>query len=320
MYVRLGKHRGKWVAVWHDAGGRQRRSTGLDATRENRDEAERTCREIAEALKRPTVETCETIMDAYLADFQGHSKARVGYAWAALRGTFGNLTPEQVTRQKCAEYIAARKRDGRATGTIRTELGYLKTALLWQDRNSPAQVLMPPQSPPRDRWLTRQEFARLLDASSGHLTVFLHLAIATAARREAILDLTWDQIDWQANQIALGVKPGGKARATVPMTNSLRKALEETRETAVSRHVVEYGGKRVASVKTALRRACDTAGIERIGTHTLRHTAAVWMAGAGVSMSKISQYLGHSNTKITERVYARYQPEHLVDAASALEL
>jgi len=43
------------------------------------------------------------------------------------------------------------------------------------------------------------------------------------------------------------------------------------------------------------------------------------MAEAGVSMSEISQYLGHSNTRVTESVYARYSPDYLKGAAKALD-
>lgn len=43
------------------------------------------------------------------------------------------------------------------------------------------------------------------------------------------------------------------------------------------------------------------------------------MAEAGISMDEISQYLGHSNTRITASIYARYSPEHLRRAAKALE-
>jgi len=62
------------------------------------------------------------------------------------------------------------------------------------------------------------------------------------------------------------------------------------------------------------------AGLEDVSAHVLRHTAAVWMAEAGVPMDEISQYLGHSNVEITRRVYARYSPDYLRKAASALEL
>ena len=60
------------------------------------------------------------------------------------------------------------------------------------------------------------------------------------------------------------------------------------------------------------------AKLDGVTPHTLRHTAAVHMAAAGIPMAQISQYLGHSNTAVTERVYARFAPEHLTDAANVL--
>ena len=50
-----------------------------------------------------------------------------------------------------------------------------------------------------------------------------------------------------------------------------------------------------------------------------QHSSPVWMAEAGVSMSEISQYLGHSSTRVTESTYARYSPDYLRGAASALD-
>jgi len=43
------------------------------------------------------------------------------------------------------------------------------------------------------------------------------------------------------------------------------------------------------------------------------------MAEAGVPMSEIAQYLGHSSTNVTERVYARFSPDYLRKAAAALD-
>jgi integrase len=42
------------------------------------------------------------------------------------------------------------------------------------------------------------------------------------------------------------------------------------------------------------------------------------MVSADVPMEKVSQYPGHSNTAITERVYARYVPSHMQDATEVL--
>lgn len=53
--------------------------------------------------------------------------------------------------------------------------------------------------------------------------------------------------------------------------------------------------------------------------HDLRHSAAVWMAEAGISMDEIAQLLGHSDPGVTFKVYARFPPNYLRKAASALE-
>lgn len=79
-------------------------------------------------------------------------------------------------------------------------------------------------------------------------------------------------------------------------------------------------GSQVKSIKKGIATTAKNAGVEGVTPHVFRHTAAVWMAEASISMSEIAQYLSHSNTNITERVYARFSPDHLRRAASALEV
>ena len=110
-----------------------------------------------------------------------------------------------------------------------------------------------------------------------------------------------------------------KGRAIVPMTGSLRAALLEARKAALSDYVVEWAGGPVKSIKKGFKAAAIEAGLPDVSPHVLRHTAAVHMAEAGVSMEEIAQFLGHSNSRITESVYARYSPDHLRKAADALE-
>jgi site-specific recombinase XerD len=56
-----------------------------------------------------------------------------------------------------------------------------------------------------------------------------------------------------------------------------------------------------------------------VSPHVLRHSAAVHMAEDDVSMEKIAQFLGHSNVNTTRKIYARFSPSYLKDAAAALE-
>jgi len=111
-----------------------------------------------------------------------------------------------------------------------------------------------------------------------------------------------------------------KGRAIVPINNTLLAALHEAKQGALTGHVIEWAGRPVKSIKKGIATAARNAGIEDVSPHVFRHTAAVWMAEAGIPMSEIAQYLGHSNTSVTEKVYARYSLEHLRGAASALEI
>lgn len=78
-------------------------------------------------------------------------------------------------------------------------------------------------------------------------------------------------------------------------------------------------GRNVKSIRKGLETVGRKVGVEGVSAHVFRHTAAVHMAEAGIPMSEISQYLGHSNTVIIERGPARYSPNHLRRAAEAVD-
>lgn len=326
--MRIINYRGKWCAAVKIDGYRKRISLGnFDATDTpercpNYPAAQRAAVEFAQEIAKPTGDTVREIFDAYLADTLAIAKDRMKFASKAFLPVFGNLNPEHITRQSCRDYVASRRKEGRKDGTIIKELSVLRAAINWSDPNSGAVFELPPPPEPKDRWLTRDEFKKLLDAAkiSPHLQLFLHLALATGGRKEAILSMTWMQVRWDQDQIWLGRKPGGKARATVPMTHAVKVALLAAKKAATTEFVIEYKEGRVLDIKKAFAAACRRAKLEGVTPHVLRHSAAVWMAEAGVPFTKIAQYLGHTNSQITERVYARYAPNHLRDAADALEI
>lgn len=184
--------------------------------------------------------------------------------------------------------------------------------------------MRPERPPPRDKRLTRAEARRFLDACDlPHVRLFVTLAITTAARMGAILDLTWDRIDLDRGLIHLNDperRRTNKGRATVAMNQMARQALTEARQGSTTRHVVEWGGRKVTSVKKALRGAGARCGLPWVTAHVFRHSAATWMAEDGVPMAEIAQFLGHSDSRLTERVYARFSPSYLSKAAASLEL
>jgi len=242
-------------------------------------------------------------------------------AWRHLEPFFGHLRHDQITRNHCRAFMAYRLKVVKA-GTVARELSVLKAAVRYCHPNSPAQFEVPPAGRPRDRRLTRDEFKRLLDACDiPHVKLFIVLTLSTGARRSAILELTWDRVDMAQRRVDLRRDAEyGKGRAVVPMTILARDALAEAFDIRQSTHVIEYAGRPVSTVKRGFARAASRAGLKGVTPHVLRHTAASWMAEAGVPMSEIAAYLGHKDSRITERVYAKFSPSYLAKAAQALEL
>jgi integrase len=311
---RLKLYRGKWCAVSTINGKSKRISLGT----EDREEAERRFHDFVEYDKRPT-ETVSEILDAWQKD-RKHLKSQdtITYSIQALKPYFGHFRPDQVTKPLCRQYAKFRKKK---PGTVRRELEVLRAALYWQDKHTKADVELPPAAPPKERYLTRDEYEKLLEAAtSPHIELFIILALSTAARASALLDLTWDRVDFKRGQIQLSKgEETNKRRALVPMTKRAREALEKAYKARETDFVIEYGGEQVKTVIKGFKRTAKKAGMNDVTPHVLRHTAAVWMAEAGVPMSEISQFLGHTSTQVTERVYARYSPEYLRNAAAALE-
>ena len=199
----------------------------------------------------------------------------------------------------------------------------LRAALKWAQHEKwiteVPYVEVPAQPPPRDRWLTRHEADRLIDAAIvPHVRLFLSICLWTAARPGAVLDMTWDRIDFPANRIDLGAQPGGKGRAIVPISPKLLPLLEEARKGAVCPFVIQHGGKPVKSVKTGTRAAARRAGLKGVTPHVLRHTGATWLAIAGVPLDQIGRLLGHTDPRVTLRTYAKHSPDYLKGAIDAL--
>src|SRR5690606_3240355 len=120
------------------------------------------------------------------------------YTGKAILPHFGRRDGEDITKAECEAYIAARRKQGRSDGSIHTELGHLRTVLVWATKcrliNHAPEIERPRKPDPKDRHLSRAEVRALLNAASQpHVRLAIHLMLATAARVTAILELTWNR-------------------------------------------------------------------------------------------------------------------------------
>jgi integrase len=277
-----------------------------------------------EASRRQKAQTVAELGEIYLAERgpQIIGRETLRLAWKRLLQVFGPLRPDQVTRLSTRTYAAQERQRGVGDAAIRRDLGVLSAVIRHSDKHSPAMIERPPAPPPRSRHLTREQVQALRAAAEHipHLALFVTLAYRTGGRSAAILGLTWDRVDLGRGLIHLGVAgQRGKGRATVPVTSDTEDLLRQARGVALTPYVIEFAGQRVGSVRRAFKGAVRRAGLPSgVSPHWLRHSAAVHMAEAGVSMAEISQMLGHSSEAITFKVYARFSPDYLRRAAAVL--
>lgn len=326
--VSLSKCKNYWAADFIDKGKRKRAKL-IELTRPEH-EARTALDQFAE-MRRAVITTQTTnytiadLWDLWLKD-----RAKDGFDnsiheanWVSLKPFFGYRTPDLLKRDDCREYARQRFALGRKPGTVNTELVRLRACLNWAYKDNliakPIHVWAPSQGKPRNIVLSVEEANRLLEASKRsdpHIRLFIMLLFMTGGRHTAILDLTWDRINFQEKFIELDDKVEinplhknrPKGRAKVWMSDDAKKELELAHCGALTKYVIEHGGRRLKSCRDGFANAVSRAGIsKKVTPHIIRHTVATWVFN-DVDPRFTSKLLGHKNEKTTKEHYQH--PDH----------
>ena len=338
----LKLRRGKWEIVWWDDGQRRRLSTGTADEIGAKQALADFLRLQGNSL--PAASTVGSCLDTYTSARKGKVTAhsRLEEAAKALKRQLGHLRLDQIDQAQWDQYTRLRvtqtPRNGSAEthkprpvslGTLRREFNVLRAALRLAHKQGRLAMMphieTPADSEPRDRYLTKLEARRMLDAcKTQHVRTFIALAIFTGARRGSILSLTWDRVDFTRGMIDFR-EPGRtitkKRRSIVPMVGTLKTELETAHKTADGPFVVQYYGKPVPfGLRWSFKRLCENAGLGWAPTpHHLKHSVASWMAMEHVPIDQAADWLA-TDPKTLRRVYRKFDPVYLRPVASALEL
>ena len=315
---RVARYRGGFVLEYYEGDRRHRRALNAGTVAAAHAEAGDLIRAIERGkLGRLTVAGA---VQHYLDKTKAIGRNIMGLQARHVLRELGDVPAEAVDHDAVDRYVKSRKA---APGTVRKELGILRAALRHAERHrligKAPHISLPGAPPPRDLRLTREEFDRLLgECQAHHLALFCQLAWHTAARASAILELKWSDVDLERRKVHYTASGRQKRRVTVPINDTLLKALQDARKGALTPFVVEYAGRPVGSIKRAFAGAAGRAGFPDISPHVLRHSAACALVEAGTPLEAVAQFLGHSSPSVTFRVYARYSPSWLAGAAKAL--
>lgn len=167
------------------------------------------------------------------------------------------------------------------------------------------------------RYLLKEEEERLFKVFTGYMGDIIHTALYTGLRKENILSLRWEQIDFRLGNIEVLENKGNK-HIIIPIVEPLRDILERLRDEGYSNEYVFANpktGTRYYEIDRCWRDGIKKAGIKDFRFHDLRHTVGTRLAEAGVSINVIKEILAHSDIRTTMRYV------HLVEGSkkSALE-
>ena len=178
------------------------------------------------------------------------------------------------------------------------------------------------------RVLNGEEIGRLLEAASPRYRTLIASAILTGLRQSELLALRWRDVDFEEQIIRVRSALDRHGNDVPPKTEhalrdvilipALAEALREHREQSPFKEADDFVfASRVGTPlhwrnvsRRALKPALQSAGIEPLRWHDLRHTFASLLIGGGANVVFASRQLGHGSSDITLRVYS-----HLFDRA-----
>jgi integrase len=198
--------------------------------------------------------------------------------------------------------------------------------------NPAAKVKRPGIARKEARYLSAADVARLLDAAK-ELRYYLAVVVmaATGLRRGEVAGLLWSDVDLAKGELTVRhtlSRVGAELVLTAPKTDRSRRRVplqggvvtqlkaHRTRQLQERLHAgdrwtdtgavfaTEFGAMvDPRNLLRAVEIAARKAGIENVGAHTMRHSAAVAWLEAGVHIKAAADLLGHGSIAITGDLY-----------------
>lgn len=276
------------------------------------------------------------------------------YAWAVeghIKPALGHKRLTQLTPRDIADFLLA-KRDAKLA---RNSVSRLRTVLIAAlghavleglvTRNVAALVRTPKGDRPEGRSLDVDQAKALLAVCKGERLEALFVTMLMLGLRPGeALGLTWDNIDFEAqtlridkslkrerNALRLGETKTRRSKRALKVPAPVLKALQDHRRRQAKEQLAageggwenpdlvfaSAAGSLIdpSNLRRDFSRLTKAAGLGHWHPHELRHSAASLLSASGVPIEVIADVLGHTTTRMLERVY-RHPVTPTVDAAA----
>lgn len=330
-----------WWACWQDASGKTvRRSTGIrlsvdrELAQQRRDEWAGIGKDIAND------QSWDWLVAEYAMELKrrvrGSTRATYAKAVVHLRRHFGGRQLESITSADVKGFIRAMKAKDLSAAYINIAVAFSNGMYRWAMDELELPLVNPwarkslKADEARDRYLTREEAIRLIEAAKQSkidcLADWIIFALNTGLRSAEINGLTQDRLNMDEGVLTLRrVDQKNGRNSTIPLNaaamDALKRQAERKRKAAViSPWVFCYGnGSRIHSLRYPFKSAVERAGLENVHPHDLRRTFASWLCQSGVSIHAVAELLRHTDVRLTQRVYGHLSTDSLREAAKVLD-
>lgn len=211
---------------------------------------------------------------------------------------------------------------GRAPATVNRYLSAMRSAWNWgraaelipQKLSWPSRLMLT-EPKGRTRFLSDEELARLLEASTAH-SALMHAAvvvsIACGVRQSEMLRLKWADVDLERQRLRVMLSKNDEARSVYLPAAAAAALRPLKRAPVVGQQVfIDQDGQPVDKswIEYRWKAVRAAAKLQDFKWHDLRHSCASFLAQQGANLLEIGAVLGHRSTSVTRR-YA-----HLVEGA-----
>jgi integrase len=313
-----------------------------------RAEAETALRTLAADAQAPVSErvTVQAAGERLVADREalGRKASTVENIESAVRVHLGPFfqgrSLDRIDGSEVEAFVSAKRREGLSTKSVLNYLSILHGLFEfgirkgWAPANPVKQIEKPERPDPNSdiRFLDDADLEALLaaendDALGPTLRTLYLTAAMTGLRQGELLGLRWRDIDWTAARVRVrrnwvrgeyGSPKSRRSSRSVPLADRVAGELDRHFKSSSFQGDDDLvfahpdlstpldRSRLLKRFKAALKRA----GVREVRFHDLRHTFGTRMAGAGVPMRTLQEWMGHRDIKTT-LIYADYAPsEH----------
>lgn len=243
--------------------------------------------------------------------------------WAKLRG-IGDALPDV---NMIDEYMADQHATGLKPSTVNARFRALRAVLLFLERrrylahdDNPIRMTEAPNVPREvRRYVSPEACAALLASIDGRTwldwrdRLIVMLLFYSGVRVSELTGLRVGDLDTQ--NLAMTVRHAkGDRQRVVPLHPDVGRpytAYLYSRPAHADELLLASDGYDGTSglltregVRQMLIRRCRAAGMPYYSPHAFRHGFAMWLLNSGARLSTVSTAMGHSDTQITQKVYA----------------